>query len=68
MILVFEVDYFDEGDIVFGLEIVGEVWVYFKRIFGWYEMVKDKVVGIFFCGVYCMFCGSMIIYRSDFEG
>lgn len=63
-----EADYLGEGDIVFGLEIAGDVRAYPKRILAWHEMFTDRVGGIPVVGVYCTLCGSMIVYDTRFDG
>lgn len=54
--------YLAPGDIVFGVEINGDVRAYPKRILAWHEMVTDTVGGVPMTGVYCTLCNSMIIY------
>jgi hypothetical protein len=60
--------YLDDSNVVFGLKINGDARAYPKRILAWHEMFKDIIGGESFCGVYCTLCGSMIVYRTEFQG
>ena len=44
--------YLDDGDIVFGIEVNGDVRAYPKRILAWHEMFTDEVGGVEVTGVY----------------
>jgi len=68
MISVTEADYLDDNNIVFGLEINGDARAYPKRIMAWHEMFIDNVGGKEIAGVYCTLCGSMIIYKTVYNG
>ena len=68
MIEVEEAGYLADDNIVFGLFINGEARAYPKRILAWHEMFTDNIQGIPIAGVYCTLCGSMIAYRSEFNG
>jgi hypothetical protein len=68
MIAAAEADYLDDGDIVFGLEVDGDVRAYPRRILAWHEMFVDVVGGVPVAGVYCTLCGSMILYETNVEG
>jgi hypothetical protein len=60
--------YLEDSHVVFGLKINGDARAYPKRILAWHEMFKDTIGGESLCGVYCTLCGSMVIYRMEFEG
>ena len=68
MIAAAEADYLDDGNIVFGVALDGDVRAYPKRILAWHEMFKDSIAGEHHTGVYCTLCGTMILYRSAFDG
>jgi hypothetical protein len=61
-------DYLADSDIVFGLEINGDVRAYPRRILGWHEMFVDDVGGVPVVGVYCTLCGTMILYQTRVAG
>ena len=60
--------YLAEDDVVFGVSVNGDERAYPKRILAWHEMVKDRIAGREFNGVYCTLCGSMILYEADLGG
>lgn len=64
MIAAAQASYLADTDIVFGLEVNGDIRAYPKRILAWHEMFVDTVGGIPVVGVYCTLCGSMILYES----
>ena len=68
MIPAAEADYLDDGNVVFGLAVNGDVRAYPKRILGWHEMFVDTVGGVPVTGVYCTLCNSMILYKSEAGG
>ena len=68
MISAAEADYLDDDHIVFGIALDGDARAYPKRILAWHEMFKDSIAGEHYTGVYCTLCGTMILYRSAFEG
>jgi len=57
-------DYLSDNNVVFGIEIDGDVRAYPKRILAWHEMFIDTVGDQHVTGVYCTLCGSMILYKS----
>jgi hypothetical protein len=61
-------DYLGDNNIVFGLEVNGDVRAYPKRILAWHEMFTDEVGGIPVAGVYCTLCGTMILYKTTING
>ena len=64
MVAAADADYLDDANIVFGIEVNGDVRAYPKRILAWHEMFVDTVGGVPVTGVYCTLCGSMILYES----
>ena len=46
----------------------GDVRAYPKRILAWHEMFVDDVGGVPVAGVYCTLCGTMILYKTDYNG
>ena len=67
MIRANEALYLQNSDIVFGIEIDGDVRAYPKRILAWHEMFTDTVGGIPVAGVYCTLCGTVILYETTFD-
>ena len=61
-------DYLEDDNIVFGIEINGDARAYPKRILAWHEMFVDTVGGVDIAGVYCTLCGTVIPYKTTFEG
>ena len=68
MISAKEADYLQDSNIVFGLEVNGDVRAYPKRIMAWHEMFVDNVGDTPVAGVYCTLCGSMILYKTEANG
>jgi len=68
MIQANEARYLDDGDVVFGIEVNGDVRAYPKRILAWHEMFVDNVGGVDFAGVYCTLCGTVILYETEAQG
>ena len=68
MLAAQEADYLAASDVVFGVSVKGEAHAYPKRILAWHEMVRDRIGGEEFNGVYCTLCGSMILYRTSIGG
>jgi len=68
MISANEADYLGDDNVVFGIEVNGDVRAYPKRILAWHEMFVDTVGGIDFAGVYCTLCGTVILYETDAQG
>ena len=52
MLSVGKAKYLADTDVVFGIEINGDVRAYPKRILAWHEMFTDKVGGVHVTGVY----------------
>ena len=68
MITVAEADYLDDDNVVFGIEVNGDVRAYPKRILAWHELFTDTVGGVDVAGVYCTLCGTVILYESEVDG
>ena len=68
MISVEEADYLGDNNIVFGIEINGDVRAYPKRILAWHEMFTDIIGGVEIAGVYCTLCGTVIPYKTNNNG
>jgi len=63
-----EATYLDAGDLVFGIEINGDVRAYPLRIMDWHEMFNDVVGGVPVSLAYCTLCGSGILYETTVRG
>ena len=63
-----DASYLADSDIVFGVSINGVQRAYPKRILAWHEMVRDKIAGHEYNGVYCTLCGTMILYDPVVKG
>jgi hypothetical protein len=68
MISASDAGYLHESDVVFGVEINGDVRAYPKRILAWHEMFRDSIGGVPVAGVYCTLCGTTIVYERTFAG
>ena len=68
MIGAAEASYLDGDDIVFGLEVNGDVRAYPRRILAWHELFTDEIGRIPVAGVYCTLCGTVILYRTSVQG
>ena len=68
MITATDADYLGANDVVFGIEINGDARAYPKRILAWHEMFVDTVGGVDIAGVYCTLCGTVIPYKTNFNG
>ncbi|MEM6822339.1 MAG: DUF3179 domain-containing protein [Verrucomicrobiota bacterium] len=68
MISAKDADYLEDSNVIFGLEVNGDVRAYPKRILAWHEMFVDTVGGVPVAGVYCTLCGSMILYETETQG
>lgn len=60
--------YLEDDNIVFGIEINGDARAYPKRILAWHEMFVDTVGGVDIAGVYCTLCGTVIPYKTNYNG
>lgn len=61
-------DYMSADDLVFGIEINGDVRAYPLRIMGWHEMFNDVIGGVPVALAYCTLCGAGILFETDIEG
>lgn len=68
MIAAREASYLQDDNVVFGVDIGGDVRAYPKRILAWHEMVTDKIAGRELNGVYCTLCGALILYDTTIDG
>ncbi len=68
MIAAKDASYLKDGNVVFGLEVDGDVRAYPKRILAWHEMFVDEVGGLPVAGVYCTLCGTMILFETVHDG
>ena len=72
MLKASEAEYLEDDNIIFGVEINGDVRAYPKRILAWHEMFTDNFgVGEdkqTIAGVYCTLCGTVIVYKTQHEG
>lgn len=60
--------YLDDSNVVFGIEVNGDARAYPKRILAWHEMFVDTIGGVDIAGVYCTLCGTVIPYKTTFNG
>ena len=68
MIGASEATYLEDDNIVFGIEINGDVRAYPKRILAWHELFTDEVGGVPVAGVYCTLCGTVILFETEHDG
>ena len=68
MISAKDASYLDDSNVIFGIEINGDVRAYPKRILAWHEMFVDNIGGQSIAGVYCTLCGTVIIYDTIVDG
>lgn len=57
--------YLQDSDLVFGVEINGDVRAYPLRIMGWHEMFNDVIGGVPVALAYCTLCGAGILFETD---
>ncbi len=65
MIGAAQADYLEDDNVIFGIEVNGDIRAYPKRILAWHEMFTDTVGGVDVAGVYCTLCGTVILYDTD---
>ena len=58
-------DYLLDTDLVFGVEINGDVRAYPLRIMGWHEMFNDVIGGVPVALAYCTLCGAGILFETQ---
>ncbi len=68
MIASGEAGYMLDNDLVFGIEINGDVRAYPLRIMGWHEMFNDVIGGVPVALAYCTLCGSGILFETKLAG
>ena len=68
MVAAGEAEYLLDQDLVFGVEINGDIRAYPLRILGWHEMVNDVIGGVPVALAYCTLCGSGILFETQIEG
>ena len=64
MVRAVAADYLLEDDLVFGVEINGDIRAYPLRIMGWHEMLNDVIGGVPVVLAYCTLCGSGIVFEA----
>ena len=62
-----QADYLLDSDLVFGVEINGDVRAYPLRIMGWHEMFNDVIGGVPVALAYCTLCASGILFETEHE-
>ncbi|MEP3279096.1 MAG: DUF3179 domain-containing protein [Stappiaceae bacterium] len=68
LITIAEADYLRDDDLVFGVEINGDVRAYPLRIMGWHEMFNEVIGGVPVALAYCTLCGAGILFETKIEG
>lgn len=63
-----EAKYLNNSDLIFGVEINGDVRAYPYRIMDWHEMFNDVVGGVPVSLAYCTLCGSGILFDGRVDG
>jgi Protein of unknown function (DUF3179) len=63
-----EADYLRADDLVFGIDIGGDLRAYPLRIMGWHEMFNDVIGGVPVALAYCTLCGAGILYETQVAG
>ncbi len=63
-----DADYLVDDDLVFGVEINGDVRAYPLRIMGWHEMFNDTIGGVPVALAYCTLCGAGILFETEVKG
>lgn len=62
-----DADYLRDDDLVFGVEINGDIRAYPLRIMGWHEMFNEVIGGVPVALAYCTLCGAGILFETDVE-
>ena len=63
-----DADYLRGDDLVFGIEINGDIRAYPLRIMGWHEMFNEVIGGVPVALAYCTLCGSGILFETAVAG
>ncbi|MEM6441952.1 MAG: DUF3179 domain-containing (seleno)protein, partial [Pseudomonadota bacterium] len=62
-----EAGYLRDDDLVFGVEINGDVRAYPLRIMGWHEMFNEVIGGVPVALAYCTLCGAGILFETKLD-
>ncbi len=60
--------YLRDEDLVFGVEVGGDIRAYPLRIMGWHEMFNEVIGGVPVALAYCTLCGAGILFETAVEG
>ncbi len=60
--------YLTPDELVFGIEINGDIRAYPLRIMDWHEMLNDVIGGVPVSLAYCTLCGSGILFETAIAG
>lgn len=63
-----DADYLRKDDLVFGVEINGDIRAYPLRIMGWHEMFNEVIGGVPVALAYCTLCGAGILFETMVDG
>ena len=63
-----DANYLLGDDLVFGVEISGDIRAYPLRIMGWHEMFNEVIGGVPVALAYCTLCGSGILFETKTAG
>lgn len=63
-----DADYLVDSDLVFGVEINGDVRAYPLRVMGWHEMFNEVIGGVPVALAYCTLCGAGILFETEVKG
>ena len=63
-----DADYLTAEELVFGIEINGDVRAYPLRIMDWHEMFNDVIGGVPVSLAYCTLCGAGILFETSVDG
>lgn len=63
-----DADWLWDGELVFGVEVDGDVRAYPHRVMDWHEMANDTVGGVPLALAYCTLCGSGVLYEARVAG
>ena len=63
-----EATYLVNSDLVFGVDINGDIRAYPLRIMGWHEMFNETIGGVPVALAYCTLCGAGILFETKVEG
>lgn len=67
LIAAADADYLNDDDLVFGVEINGDVRAYPLRIMGWHEMFNEVIGGVPVALAYCTLCGAGILFETKVD-